>query len=75
MIEPVPAKAGEPAGFGLGFAISKLDGERMIGHNGAVYGFATDVQALPDSRLGVVVITPPIAPTASPATLPRPRCG
>ncbi len=52
-----PGKAGEPAGFGLGFAISKLDGERRIGHNGAVYGFATDVQALPDARLGVVVIT------------------
>jgi D-alanyl-D-alanine dipeptidase len=57
MIEPALAKAGESAGFGLGFAISKLDGERRIGHNGAVYGFATDVQALPDSRLGVVVIT------------------
>ena len=57
MIQPAPAKAGEPAGFGLGFAISKLDGERRIGHNGAVYGFATDVQALPDSRLGVIVIT------------------
>ncbi|HEX4069965.1 MAG TPA: serine hydrolase domain-containing protein, partial [Planctomycetaceae bacterium] len=55
MIEP--STAGESAGFGLGFAISKLDGERRIGHNGAVYGFATDVQALPDSRLGVVVIT------------------
>ena len=57
MIEPAPAKAGEPAGFGLGFAISKLDGERRIGHNGAVYGFASDVEALPESRLGVVVIT------------------
>ena len=45
------------AGFGLGFAISTLDGERRIGHNGAVYGFATDVQALPDAKLGVVVIT------------------
>lgn len=57
MIEPAAAKPGEPAGFGLGFAISRLDGERRIGHSGAVYGFATDVQALPDSRLGVVVIT------------------
>jgi CubicO group peptidase (beta-lactamase class C family)/D-alanyl-D-alanine dipeptidase len=57
MIEPAPTKAGESAGFGLGFAISKLDGERRIGHNGAVYGFASEVAALPDSRLGVVVIT------------------
>ena len=56
MIEPQPGKPGTPGGFGLGFAISKLEDQRRIGHNGAVYGFATDVQALPDSKLGVVVI-------------------
>ena len=57
MIEPQPGKPGESPGFGLGFAISKLDGERRIGHGGAVYGFATEVEALPDAKLGVVVIT------------------
>ena len=57
MIEPQLAKPGESPGFGLGFAISTLDkSHRRIGHGGAVYGFATDVQALPDSKLGVIVV-------------------
>jgi len=57
MIQPPPGKGGESPSFGLGFAISKLDGERRIGHGAAVYGFATEVEALPDAKLGVVVIT------------------
>ncbi len=56
MIEPQFAKPGESPGFGLGFAISKLDNERRIGHGGAIYGFATEVQALPDARLGAIVV-------------------
>ena len=56
MIEPQLAKPGESPGFGLGFAISTLDNERRIGHGGAVYGFATEVQALPAAKLGVVVV-------------------
>jgi CubicO group peptidase (beta-lactamase class C family)/D-alanyl-D-alanine dipeptidase len=57
MIEPQLAKPGEaPPGFGLGFAISKLENERRIGHGGAIYGFATEVQALPDAKLGAVVV-------------------
>jgi CubicO group peptidase (beta-lactamase class C family)/D-alanyl-D-alanine dipeptidase len=56
MIEPQPAKPGEPPGFGLGFAISDFRKHRQIGHGGAVYGFATEVKALPDSKLGVIVI-------------------
>ena len=34
-----------------------LEGQRRIGHGGAIYGFATELQALPESRLGVVVAT------------------
>jgi CubicO group peptidase (beta-lactamase class C family)/D-alanyl-D-alanine dipeptidase len=45
------------AGYGIGFAISQLAGHRMIGHGGAIYGFATTLGALPDERLGVVVVT------------------
>jgi D-alanyl-D-alanine dipeptidase len=55
MMQPQLDKADEPPGFGLGFAISKLDDERRIGHGGTVYGFATEVEALPDARLGAVV--------------------
>jgi CubicO group peptidase (beta-lactamase class C family)/D-alanyl-D-alanine dipeptidase len=42
--------------FGLGFALGTLDGNREIGHGGAIYGFATQVAGLPDQKLGVVVI-------------------
>ncbi len=43
-------------GFGLGFILSELDGHRKLGHNGAVYGFATEFSALPDDGLGVAVV-------------------
>jgi CubicO group peptidase (beta-lactamase class C family)/D-alanyl-D-alanine dipeptidase len=56
MMEPDPAGPEDSPGFGLGFALSKLDAERRIGHDGAVYGFATDVEALRDAKLGAVVI-------------------
>jgi D-alanyl-D-alanine dipeptidase len=42
--------------FGIGFRITKLDGRRKLGHGGAIYGFATELSALPDDKLGVVVI-------------------
>src|SRR5581483_2875481 len=41
--------------FGIGFDIGRLDGHRTIGHDGAIYGFATAVLGLPDDSLGVVV--------------------
>lgn len=43
-------------GFGLGFMVSSFEGCPRIGHSGAVYGFATDVQALPFANLGVAVV-------------------
>jgi CubicO group peptidase (beta-lactamase class C family)/D-alanyl-D-alanine dipeptidase len=56
MTEPQLGRPGESPPFGLGFALSTLENERCIGHGGAVYGFATEVLALPDTKLGVVVI-------------------
>ena len=44
------------AGFGLGFAVSNFEGNVRIGHGGAVYGFATEVAALPYAKLGVAVV-------------------
>src|SRR5437867_9890627 len=41
-------KKGEKSGFGLGFFVSDFEGHRRIGHGGAVYGFATELAALPD---------------------------
>jgi CubicO group peptidase (beta-lactamase class C family)/D-alanyl-D-alanine dipeptidase len=57
MTEPPAGQPGASSGFGLGFALSKFEGERRAGHGGAVYGFASDVEALLDAKLGVVVIT------------------
>ena len=56
MLDPQSDNKDEPRVFGLGFAISRLDDERRIGHGGAVYGFATELAALPDAKLGAVVI-------------------
>ena len=51
------AKPQAGGSFGLGFALGSLDGHRLVGHNGAIYGFATELAALPDDQLGVVVTT------------------
>ncbi|WP_406695519.1 serine hydrolase [Singulisphaera sp. Ch08] len=56
MIEPQFSKSGDKTKFGFGFALAEIDGHRRIGHGGAIYGFATEVGALPDEKLGVVVI-------------------
>ena len=57
MWKPQYAKPGAKTGFGIGFGISEMDGHRKIGHGGAIYGFATQLSALPDDKLGVVVVT------------------
>src|SRR5579862_2532972 len=54
---PQFAKPGQKKGYGLGFAVSELDGHRVIGHGGAIYGFATEVVGMPDEKLGVVTVT------------------
>ncbi len=56
MIDPQLGKPGESPVYGLGFHLTRLDHERRIGHGGAIYGFATTLDALPDAKLGVVVI-------------------
>ena len=56
MWDPQFAKKGDATTFGLGFTIGELDGAKRIGHGGAVYGFATELAALPAEKLGAVVI-------------------
>jgi D-alanyl-D-alanine dipeptidase len=46
----------EASRFGIGFHIEELDGHRKIGHGGAVYGFSTQFEALPDQKLGAVAV-------------------
>ena len=55
MWRPQFATAGATRGAGLGFAVGELDGERVVQHGGAIYGFATQLAALPDAKLGVAV--------------------
>jgi CubicO group peptidase (beta-lactamase class C family)/D-alanyl-D-alanine dipeptidase len=57
MYKPLYAKPDDVRSFGLGFIVNKLDGHRRVGHGGAVYGFSTELDALPDDKLGVVVVT------------------
>ncbi len=47
-------EAGGP--FGIGFHVEMFEGKTLIGHNGAVYGFATALVGLPDEKLGAVVV-------------------
>jgi CubicO group peptidase (beta-lactamase class C family)/D-alanyl-D-alanine dipeptidase len=44
------------AAFGLGFRVSTFEGRRLVGHGGAIYGFASSLLALPDDKLGVAVV-------------------
>jgi CubicO group peptidase (beta-lactamase class C family)/D-alanyl-D-alanine dipeptidase len=55
MWRPQFAPDGATRGAGLGFQIGTLDGERLVAHGGAIYGFATQLSALPDAKLGVAV--------------------
>ena len=57
MWTPQFARPGDKEGYGIGFRVGTLDGHRTIGHDGAIYGFATTLQALPDEKFGVVVVT------------------
>jgi CubicO group peptidase (beta-lactamase class C family)/D-alanyl-D-alanine dipeptidase/predicted GH43/DUF377 family glycosyl hydrolase len=54
MTTPITDADGKSQGFGLGFHIQTLDEHTKIGHGGAVYGFSTQLEALPERRLGVV---------------------
>jgi serine beta-lactamase-like protein LACTB len=56
MYRPQYAKPEEKTGFGIGFLVQDFEGRRRIGHDGAIYGFATTLGALPEDRLGVVVV-------------------
>lgn len=56
MWTPQFAPAGTRTGSGLGFFIGQLEGRRIVNHGGAIYGFASQLTAMPDERLGVIVV-------------------
>lgn len=51
-----PDAAGAPH-YGLGFALGMSAGQQVVGHGGAVYGFASDVRLAPGAGLGVIVFS------------------
>ncbi|MDE2876878.1 MAG: serine hydrolase [Gemmatimonadota bacterium] len=57
MWQPQFADPGAATGFGLGFSVQERFGERWLGHGGAIYGFSTQLAFMPESRLGVVVVS------------------
>ena len=57
MWTPQFASPGQKTGYGIGFGPGESEGRRTIGHGGAIYGFATTLRAMPDDKLGVVVVT------------------
>jgi len=57
MWQPQFETANQKQGFGIGFRLTSLEGHALVGHGGAMYGFATELEALPEDKLGVVVVT------------------
>ena len=55
MWKPQFVPVGSSTGYGLGFSVGELGGERLVGHGGAIYGFSTQLSLLPDLGLGVAV--------------------
>jgi CubicO group peptidase (beta-lactamase class C family) len=55
MEAPWSVPGGGERGYGLGFAIDRLDGRRTVGHGGVVYGYASLLTALPDDGLAIVL--------------------
>lgn len=51
------ADEGTKNGFGLGFYVSDFQGERRVQHNGVMYGYASRIYALPESKLGLAVVS------------------
>ena len=56
MLVPQLGAGGGPTAYGLGFALSKFEGRRRIGHGGVNYGHVSQLTALPAEKLGVVVL-------------------
>ena len=57
MWTPQFSPSGQKVGYGIGFGIQEFQGRRVVGHGGAIYGFATTLKAMPEEKLGVVVVT------------------
>ncbi len=55
MLTPFLSPDGTQMPVGVGFYLDEIEGHRRCGHNGALYGFSTQLSFLPDEGIGVVV--------------------
>jgi CubicO group peptidase (beta-lactamase class C family) len=47
---------GAPRTFGIGFILDSLDGHRVVGHSGAIYGYVADLVVFPEDGFGVIIM-------------------
>jgi len=57
MESAVLLKNGAPTRYGLGVAVSLVNGHRVLEHGGEVSGFTAENIALPDDKIAIVVLT------------------
>ena len=58
----------DASGYGLGWFVSKWQGQRLIEHGGSITGYSAEVGLLPDSNIGFVVLTNTLSALPSIAT-------
>jgi CubicO group peptidase (beta-lactamase class C family) len=61
-------QVGGGAGYGMGWFVRSWQGQRLIGHGGALQGFGAEVALFPDSNLGFVVLANRLSALPSIAT-------
>lgn len=44
-------------GYGLCFGVGQMDGWKSVGHGGAVYGYSTQFQLLPEAGIGICIFS------------------
>lgn len=53
MLTPGVTPEGKNLPYGIGFRINDFRGHRKVGHGGAVYGYSTQIEILPDQKVAV----------------------
>lgn len=66
---PTPLTGGDTSNYGLGLAVDRYRGTRIVGHGGADAGYRTDVERYPELGLATVVLCN--AASANPGMLGR----
>lgn len=57
MLQTTESDSSDKYSYGLGFRIAQRNGRTTAGHGGAVYGYSTQVDILPEDDLAVVAIS------------------